>query len=498
MHYFRTWLYNLARGIDLEPVTTRLVPKSIGCCKKFPGKNALTTPEDIIHWLSELSGELAERLEKDQEENDRKARQMVVSIVQESDRKDISSSKTIVLHSYDAKKICDDAFEVIRKHAIKINDKYHIKLLGISTGNFESCKNVREITSYFKAATSSKDNLCDRTDKLEDGSVSYSLNEQSDLPEGESTSFANDNLYKPLRNEEQKHDFGKIQEWDCEIRKSPSAYSANTESDTSIDSKDLEFYDDSFLIKSDIEPNLDDMSDADSISNEIVCRRVFDYTVGKDDKESFFVRYLDDFEPEGPVERNFDTSKVLEDSEVDVESDEPLDDKSNVCDIMAPSTSSAVLSESFETCLECSKTIPKSELIAHLDYHYALKLDKVENDMCKQNSHITGSNHIPKGSKKRKQISDDNNILMSFIKKAGYNTYTETEECPECQKLVPKQEFSCHIDYHLAKKVHLEINLVQNKSVPIKNGNKANTKINKKKKHVSIKTKSVTSFFKPV
>jgi hypothetical protein len=45
--YSRTWLYNIARGIDNDPVTQRLVSKSICCCKKFPGRQALATKIDV-------------------------------------------------------------------------------------------------------------------------------------------------------------------------------------------------------------------------------------------------------------------------------------------------------------------------------------------------------------------------------------------------------------------------------------------------------------------
>lgn len=43
----RFWLYNIARGIDNEPVTNRLLAKSIGACKKFPGKQAITSLEVV-------------------------------------------------------------------------------------------------------------------------------------------------------------------------------------------------------------------------------------------------------------------------------------------------------------------------------------------------------------------------------------------------------------------------------------------------------------------
>lgn len=41
------WLYNIARGNDNEPVTPRLVSKSIGACKKFPGKQAIDQ-KDVV------------------------------------------------------------------------------------------------------------------------------------------------------------------------------------------------------------------------------------------------------------------------------------------------------------------------------------------------------------------------------------------------------------------------------------------------------------------
>lgn len=48
IHLFRLWLYNIARGIDNEPVSVRLVSKSIGACKKFPGKQAITSLNMVV------------------------------------------------------------------------------------------------------------------------------------------------------------------------------------------------------------------------------------------------------------------------------------------------------------------------------------------------------------------------------------------------------------------------------------------------------------------
>lgn len=44
---FRSWLYDLCRGIDDEPVKNRHLPQSIGCSKNFPGKTALATQKEV-------------------------------------------------------------------------------------------------------------------------------------------------------------------------------------------------------------------------------------------------------------------------------------------------------------------------------------------------------------------------------------------------------------------------------------------------------------------
>ncbi|GLV45565.1 DNA polymerase eta [Carabus blaptoides fortunei] len=135
-----SWLYNIARGIDNEPVEVRLVSKSIGCCKKFPGRTALKTMADVNHWLSELSTEIAERLEQDQEENNRRAKQLVISFAQEIDRKDVHGSKTSTLNSYEATRIATDAYEVLRKLTQRPDGCFKLKFLGLSAGKFEECK----------------------------------------------------------------------------------------------------------------------------------------------------------------------------------------------------------------------------------------------------------------------------------------------------------------------------------------------------------------------
>lgn len=146
---YSSWLYNIARGIDTELVETRLISKSIGCCKKFPGRTALKTLKDVTHWLSELTEEISERLDQDLQENNRKAKQIVVSFAQEIDKKDVHSSRTQPLNFYDAKRILEDSLETLKKYTQKPDGSFHIKFLGLSAGKFDSIKSVNDISTFF-------------------------------------------------------------------------------------------------------------------------------------------------------------------------------------------------------------------------------------------------------------------------------------------------------------------------------------------------------------
>lgn len=106
--------------------------KSIGCCKRFPGRTALLTEKDVDHWINELASEISERLEKDREENNRRAKQMVVSFAQETNGKAVSSSRTHPLQSYEQAKIARSALDVIRRFCLKADGSYCITFLGIN------------------------------------------------------------------------------------------------------------------------------------------------------------------------------------------------------------------------------------------------------------------------------------------------------------------------------------------------------------------------------
>ncbi|XP_059422818.1 DNA polymerase eta [Carassius carassius] len=106
-----SWLYDLCRGIEFEPVKPRQLPKSIGCSKNFPGKTCLATQQQVQHWLHQLALELQERLDKDREMNGRLAKQLTVGIRQAGGQ---SFSRCCALVRYDAVKMTSDSLAIIK------------------------------------------------------------------------------------------------------------------------------------------------------------------------------------------------------------------------------------------------------------------------------------------------------------------------------------------------------------------------------------------------
>ncbi|KFQ16146.1 DNA polymerase eta, partial [Leptosomus discolor] len=106
-----SWLYDLCRGIEDEPVKNRYLPQSIGCSKNFPGRTALATQKEVQHWLLQLALELESRLIKDRSQNHRVAKQLMVVIRMQGDTR---VSRFCALSRYDAQKMCSDAFALIQ------------------------------------------------------------------------------------------------------------------------------------------------------------------------------------------------------------------------------------------------------------------------------------------------------------------------------------------------------------------------------------------------
>ncbi|PQQ18906.1 DNA polymerase eta isoform X2 [Prunus yedoensis var. nudiflora] len=129
-----TWLWNIARGISGDEVEGRLLPKSHGSGKTFPGPQALKTFASVQHWLHELCEELSERLQLDLDQNKRIAHTLVLHAtaykVSDSDsHKKKFPSKSCPLR-YGTAKIQEDALSLFQAALREYLGSYTAKIQG--------------------------------------------------------------------------------------------------------------------------------------------------------------------------------------------------------------------------------------------------------------------------------------------------------------------------------------------------------------------------------
>ncbi|KAJ6695181.1 DNA polymerase ETA [Salix koriyanagi] len=128
-----TWLWNIARGINGEEVQGRLLPKSHGAGKSFPGPRALKTIASVQHWLNQLCDELNERICFDLDQNKRIAHTLTVyasaykSCDSESYKKFPSKSCPL---RYGTAKIQEDAFNLFQAGLREYIGSPGVKTLG--------------------------------------------------------------------------------------------------------------------------------------------------------------------------------------------------------------------------------------------------------------------------------------------------------------------------------------------------------------------------------
>ncbi|KAH8513111.1 hypothetical protein H0E87_006413 [Populus deltoides] len=203
-----TWLWSIARGINGEEVQGRLLPKSHGAGKSFPGPRALKTIASVQHWLNQLCDELNERICCDLDQNKRIAHTFTVyasaykSFDSESYKKFPSKSCPL---RYGTAKIQEDAFnlfqaglrEYIGSHGVKTLGHHHngwgITSLSISASKIVAIPSgTGSITKYFHGQYTSpssketQDSFVNEAMPLSpSGSESYSELEPTDqlLPE---------------------------------------------------------------------------------------------------------------------------------------------------------------------------------------------------------------------------------------------------------------------------------------------------------------------------
>ncbi|KAL7238456.1 hypothetical protein ACSBR2_004538 [Camellia fascicularis] len=128
-----TWLWNIARGISGEEVEGRLLPKSHGSGKTFPGPRALKKIASVEHWLNELCEELSERLHSDLEQNKRIAHTLTLHArafkSSDSESQKNFPSKSCPLR-YGSAKIKEDALNLFQAGLREYLGSHRIKAQG--------------------------------------------------------------------------------------------------------------------------------------------------------------------------------------------------------------------------------------------------------------------------------------------------------------------------------------------------------------------------------
>ncbi|XP_015108604.1 DNA polymerase eta [Diachasma alloeum] len=184
-----SWLYNIARGIDNEPVTNRLICKSIGSSKNFPGKAAITKLEDLKGWVTCLAEEIVDRLEQDMEENERRATHLTLSYHWYQDKKVVTQSKSCSLTSYKIDRIVNMCVDVITKATQK-----PIAFIGMSAGKFIAVKGSGNFVNFFKSGGKPenlqvKPDLINQSKYFEPNSENSLEVKSSDFPQNEENSL---------------------------------------------------------------------------------------------------------------------------------------------------------------------------------------------------------------------------------------------------------------------------------------------------------------------
>ncbi|XP_053669837.1 DNA polymerase eta [Anopheles nili] len=513
-----SWMYLMARGIDLEAVTAKFHSKSIGCCKRFPGKNAITGLATLTHWLNELASEVMERLEKDLDENNRTAKQLTVSYSQQIENTDVASTRSIPLVVYDKERIAVDSLEAIKRNTerfFKLNSttalNNAIKFLGISAGKFEPNAGGKSgrIKQMFQCYTSKKTNAEDISQAVPEAHKSEPLIEAQtkDKPTNESTSEASKpkrNIQHFLQNQaslvstskgepNKSHPIKEIKVGEDLQHASTSGTVISRE--TVNQRKDMKYF---------IQQQRDKSVSSDT-KNQCIEKHL-----DSNDKELYDATTptINDNAPEqqqndvknAAEENNYQQNRQEEDQQEIV--DDALPASEVVDKVEAPSCSYKTTYAEFYynnpeptavtvECPQCRKQVPEYEFQSHQDFHFALSLsqqqrDEFRNDLKMKQMATSQDVNSPLNAKRTSKASATASRATSgstngttstagpsitrFLEKIPATHRVERSEqekddqimhhlikCSECGELVEPQSITEHNDYHVAKRLQQEL-----------------------------------------
>ncbi|XP_055586668.1 DNA polymerase eta [Uranotaenia lowii] len=512
-----SWMHLIAKGIDLEAVTPKFNAKSIGCCKRFPGKNAITGLATLKHWLSELSNEIQERLEKDMEENNRTARQMTVSYAQQFGDNDVSSTRSVPLVVYEAGQIATDALEAIKRNTdifLKADNpamlNNSVKFLGISAGKFEDNSNVSK-KNGLKAMFSNIANKAGQTQipqtnictKLSESNNQYdeslSLCEVMDNASDKKSSnkeisnfFQNTETYENLENSGREkffdegkkcskpsiaNFFSKIKTSTNETEDSVAASKLkqqdvqSTEHEANKNENEMRSEDESYLNSTQpliedelsiIDPTKPDLLEEDPIQLSS------EKTENKQVAEKISVIEIKSVDRINQQVIQAETSSLSS-----------LDYRQTYAEFYRSPVTLPNMEhpQNVQICSDCGKQVPSKEMQSHRDFHLALQLSQQQREKFRiemkqkfscspvtvskpkttfNNSKVRGKSLLIDKFLTANPPTSQSSLLTEPLHNASASASMEV--CNECRKSICSKDMQEHLDYHIARKIQLELN----------------------------------------
>ncbi|XP_034251557.1 DNA polymerase eta [Thrips palmi] len=506
------WLYNIAHGIDHEPVTKRLIAKSIGCSKNFPGRTALAARQKVEHWMRELTTELVVRLTEDQVTNKRRAQHLTVSVSQDSsDGSLATSARSGALPCYNVDRIVALALQLISKTNIGSNPTLSwdppIKNISLSAGKFTTdCSSQKSsIQSFFKQVTkeeasNSSDTITEHLYKNNSAKISLSAhNEEQNVHKQEPNMkhrSSLDNYFK--------------QNNVCSDNDSSRDMFLDDESPGNISNE----FTDQVSEKTEAFPHVDKNSSLDgkvthsskrkqqSISSEgVSCPANLESAA----THSFFARYILSYKKRKTTEVPIESEPVPSTSK-GLAHNIPQHSPSN-CDTDSSDSQNANENDDdiLEKCVECGKLIPLQEFPEHVDYHSALNLQKELNETLTPPENNVSRVSVVESAHAHSSHGSSSRGEESLPPEADPSSDPPVEKCSYCGKLIPLQEFPEHVDYHSALDLEKELNRAP-PPPPAANSNASLVPAKKKKGRTNkqapspakkVQSNSITAFFVP-
>lgn len=423
---FSSWLYLMCRGIDLEPVTQKYTSKSIGCCKKFPGRGAIRTVGLLNHWLAELATEVHDRLEKDRQVNNRRAQLLTVSYMQALNGEDVSSSRSIPLEAYDQKRIATDAFECLKRNTEQFlcpgdegNLNNAIKFLGLSVGKFEKIsKDRNRIQEMFKQVQVKRQSMVEeaeknKADKVEEIAVQKETK---------------------VTKEEKAPQLSFFQK-----------YQLRMEEEREAKRKALEAAQSTTPLLDDLINEMEEQDESGEVEDE-----------EDEQNETIDLSIIENSSSSEPIEPAQLTATLPTTSY-----------KSEYAEFNAQQLN---LDEFMKVCPECNKKVANYDYVSHQDRHFAMALSQqqrvdfraaIQKKAGPSNSPKPSTSNVKRSQKTTSTATPSSSQIVKFLKKDPEDSHVETlpgtELCPDCGKAIPLDQLLEHSDHHVAKKLQLEL-----------------------------------------